>query len=797
MTFPVRHAHGNILIGPDGDRAALYRVQTVSYPFLADTDKVAWYRRLTRFAHGVEQDFSVWRVCRGYPSGEYVDRASHLCDTRRQDPQVWRDFLRGHQEHLQRAEPFTAEVYVAVRLPGERQVAERLMRAADRLNPWRSRARTQPLTTPDIVGLEAAEQHTHGRVTASFPARRATTREIQWLLKRAGCRGLCEPWLDEHWAPAALQTDATVEPLETDVWKFANAPLREQNRALHVQAEEGDTYQAMLALGALPVTSEFPGSTELLCTRLEDLWFPVDVVLHARWIPNRDAATLVKRRVLDADNRAREEEVSAHGSLSYAAHENRELVRELDDHLQEPGHPPLLKVSTLFAVGAATVDELEVRVEALRHQYGQVKLHRPLGLQAQMFLDHLPRPDTGRARAYTDVYTVMQFASLMMLGTHETGAQEGALLGNVATGGRRPVLNDATEAPRTGHAPSIMLTGTLGSGKTVAAQLIAYHAERRGSVVIDVDPKPDHNLEGLPELAGRVRVIELSGDEKYRGLLDPLMVAPPSMREDRAHAFLMDLLPTVPATWETQIRKAVKHVATGPDPCCVGVLEHLLTADNRDAVEAGEAIAVWSDSGIARLGFGNGWSSNGHQTPVMPVTTIKANALSLPDENTRRADYDPAERLAVAVLKLVATYAMRLVQGNRETHKIVLFDEAWFLLNTQDGRRLLDRLNHMGRAENATLILATQQVADIGDIDGLIGTRMIFRQENENEARRALALIGLDPDDRALAQRVMAFPAGRCLMRYFDGRIAEVQIDPVYPHLLELWDTTPGARAIA
>ena len=76
----------------------------------------------------------------------------------------------------------------------------------------------------------------------------------------------------------------------------------------------------------------------------------------------------------------------------------------------------------------------------------------------------------------------------------------------------------------------------------------------------------------------------------------------------------------------------------------------------------------------------------------------------------------------MATLKLIAAYAMRLVAGDRSVHKVVLFDEAWFLLASRDGRRLIDRLNRLGRAENATLILATQQLTDVGEIENLIGT---------------------------------------------------------------------------
>ena len=57
--FPLRYAHQNILVGEGDARAALFRVDTVSYPFLAAADKREWLRRLARFAFAVEADFSL------------------------------------------------------------------------------------------------------------------------------------------------------------------------------------------------------------------------------------------------------------------------------------------------------------------------------------------------------------------------------------------------------------------------------------------------------------------------------------------------------------------------------------------------------------------------------------------------------------------------------------------------------------------------------------------------------------------------------------------------------------------
>ena len=62
------------------------------------------------------------------------------------------------------------------------------------------------------------------------------------------------------------------------------------------------------------------------------------------------------------------------------------------------------------------------------------------------------------------------------------------------------------------------------------------------------------------------------------------------------------------------------------------------------------------------------------------------------------------------------------------------------------------------------------------------------------EAERALTLLGLDPGDRELVQRLRSYRRGRCLLRDIDDRIAEVQIDLADPELPSALETTPGRR---
>jgi hypothetical protein len=335
--LPFRMAHRNLLVGHGSARTALYRLDCVSYPFLSTGDKRAWLRRLARLAHGLEAGFSLYRVCRAYPAHGYAAQAAAMLDARRQDPEAWHELLAGHESHLRRLRSWVPEVYLAVSLDPESAsslgagVIGGLDRARRRLEAVLG-VTGAPISEAEVDALVAEEERVFGRLTACAPARRATTAELQWLLRRAACRGVCEPMLDEHWEPAALRIEtpdgrAAFEPLTSDLVRHVNAPVLEEDRCLVVDAEEARPFQAMLTVGALPEQTVFPGTAEILMSALEAANFPADCVLHSRRISNRDALTRVRRRIVDADNAYHEQVASAHGPLSYVVEENRQFAR--------------------------------------------------------------------------------------------------------------------------------------------------------------------------------------------------------------------------------------------------------------------------------------------------------------------------------------------------------------------------------------------------------------------------------------------------------------------------------------
>ena len=102
----------------------------------------------------------------------------------------------------------------------------------------------------------------------------------------------------------------------------------------------------------------------------------------------------------------------------------------------------------------------------------------------------------------------------------------------------------------------------------------------------------------------------------------------------------------------------------------------------------------------------------------------------------------------------------------------------------------------MGRSELAVPIVSTQLVTDalIGEresLENLLGATFVFGMRSEAEAGRALALLGLDPDDARARERLLALDAGRCLLRDHSGRVEAIQVDVVVPALLRAFSTTP------
>jgi hypothetical protein len=807
MRQPISFIYRNVLFedtGSGGGIWAAYRLATVSYPGLTEAAKREVLMRLAAFAYAIEADFTLLRVGRSWSVERYEMGVQATSDTRHAPREGLTQLLGIHREKLANRAVQVPEVYLSVRLKAERPVASELLRvpALARVADALGMGSRVAIGGKRLESILAEESKTFNRLLDYVDADRAFSNELQWLIRRAFCREVGEPDVDEQFRPQALIVEAPDDPagvrfrpLEADLLRLFDAPINVHARSLRIESEFGDSHQAFLCLGALPEAVPFPSSrAELLFAPLEAVDFPVDAAFTARWLRNEDAVRFVRRRLVDADQIFTEEVNSDHGPSVRSA-DRPQTVRELEEYLTGGDRPPLLRATISLRVSAPTEQLLEERIERLRAEYGVVKLHRPVGEQLSLFIGHLPGKGS-TLTDYDDYLTVEQFGGMVPIASHATGADVGPYIGHTLTGSQHPVLFDPAEAPRTSRAPATLLSGTLGSGKTLCMELIMYQAYLCGSTIVDVDPKGDHHLERLPGLAEHMEIIELSGDERFRGLLDPLRIGPDDTREDLAVDFLLSVLPgPVLGEWQTELRLAVSTVVGRGGRTCGEVIEELKRG-GAAAAAAARALEIHAASGLARLGFADS-ETVPVEAEVKPITSLRIRNLTLPMPGTPRADLLEEERIGRAILHLLAVYALRLTTNDPGRHAVLGIDEAWVLLADGAGRSLVDRISRQGRALNVTPLLATQILGDVDDLEGLIGAAFCFGVESEGEARKSLRLLHLDEDDAELRSRLLGFRRGRCLMRDFADHVAPVQIDLVDPELLRALDTTPREQPVA
>ena len=807
MRTPLRFVYGNCVFAQGlGDPWAAFAFEASSYQWLSEDGKRGRFLELLGAIESLGADLQIVRVCRRWRLQRYVSEQLNGGGMRSAEN---RAYLDEHAERLRDVGGAQAAVFAIVSLAEpEKDVASYVSEVAERHPRTWLREVGRALSPRDGRLLDVAElervrvraDQAHARLADYLPVRPARGVELQWLVRRAFCRGLGEPVVDGLHEPRALVFErngrATLAPLEGDVMRWLDGYVEHEGRRLRVESELGTSWQAQLVLGALPERASFPGArVELMFAPVESLPFGVDLSLNARYLPNGLALRIARRRVQDADQIVRAESDGDQG-VSDLGYQRTQEARDLLAYLQASSRPPLLRATLAIAVGADDPDELEERVEMVRRAYGEIRLHRPLGDQLQLFLQHLPGQRT-RIAGYDDTLTPEQVAAMMPAATHAVGSRGGYYLGHTLSGSRQPVRFNLREGSDSNRNAAILSVGALGSGKTTLAQKLKYEAFLQGAKVIDCDPKGDHRFHLLEEVAPHTECVTLAPNPALRGVLDPLRVAPEHLRQDVAVSFLRDLLPArAEPEWETAVVAAVDRVLRGArEASCHEVVRALLEQGEDTARRVGETLAVYARSGLTQLGFAD-------PTVRLPeigrsqVTYLPIRDLPGPEPGTPRSEYSQAERVGAQVVRLIAMFALQLLAAERDRLKLFSFDEGWRLLGDPVGRSLLASLQRMGRSELAVPIVSTQLVSDalVGEresLENLIGATFVFGMRSDAEAGRALQLLGLDPDSRHMRQTLLELDAGRCLLRDHRGRVEAIQVDLVVPGLLKAFSTTP------
>ena len=800
MRPPARAVARHIVWGTDGGVWATWRVDALPLAYQSMSEQVAVHARLRGLLIALPAESMLLSVCEQLDPWDVVAEMIEGVDIDRHP--AWAEVADATAESLREGGPlFRRRFYVTARTGDDESegVIDRLRRFTV---PWG----TGPLRLSDAQ-IDSALRRAR-TIEAQFGGHvrlaAVTTGELRWLFARSLRREIGDPPLDESWEPEATRRGGALTHLTDAVVSEggarADADRPRHRRYLRVDAGDRTAFQTVVALADLPHRFTFPGSGEVLAVP-DAMGFPVDWCIRIRSVPNNLAQPKLRRQHRELIGQFDEYD----GEIAGAPPELGDAVAGIEEMRAElaaaPSEPELW-ATLLFSIAAPNLQVLEDCASALTahlepHEFGA---GRPTGGQIALTRAFLPGSSAPSvADDYRQYLLARDLAGTGPCTASEVGDPHGLLIGtSTDTGVPAPVLFDAPFGPTVGATASIGVCGSLGSGKSFFLKRLCWDTVARGGQIVTIDRTAmGEYVKFAATVPGRVQVVELGPETDV--CLDPLVSFTGDERPAIAIGFLSLLAGCATQSEEGAcLADAVHRVAD--DAGRLGdVVDLLDSSGNEDPVARSLArrLAHYRRIGVASLAFGSG----SRVDLDADLIVFWAPQLSLPDRDTLVTEHLarqmlPEQIVGSALLYLVAALGRRVVFSDPSRFGAALYDEAWALLASPHGQRLLREGIRDGRKHNGAVWLASQHPDDLGagDLVDLLGSRFVFRHA-VGAVPAALRLLGCDDTSEA-GDVISELGTGECLFRDVRSRIGRIQVGrPALERLDEAFDTTPGSTA--
>jgi hypothetical protein len=812
ILFPVKYFEKNLVFGTDGSVYAYYELEPYHYDYRSVDDQLSLHGNLEAFYWNIHADTHSLAV------PEYQSLEQHRRDMEGRLADYLEDAGKRHIQaairHMMGKELFKYRFFIGVKLKPAvvsglsffREIAY-IWKDFKRYLLQQSGTDLPEIYEEEIQAYQVQEELIHSRVQGFLRGRRVTEGDLEWLIRRGFYRGIGEAPRRSDWKPSSVPVEVKGKKARRpgrDILTLAEGRFDDSHgrRLVVEQFVDGGIkrgYMAFLTISHIPDKAPFPGTEWLYC--LQKLPFPVEASVRTESIEYSKALSQVlgKKKELKAED---EHAMESGEETSYHILSGKQEANELESNLRTDKFP-LLTTSAVLCVFASSQEELDMRVQLVKDLYSDmlIQVEVPFGDQWRGFNEFIP----GARRYITDYIHYMDpaaVAAAMVGATRQLGDGRGHLIGMSQN---LPVFYEHDRGPkdkRLSTTASAAFIGSLGAGKSLGANLLAYQALLNGASVLIFDPKDErgHWPAALPELDGLTRVVTLRASMEDRGKLDPLMGAATSSDRfaaaETAKRILQFLARAMDGTYEAiVIGKAVDHVVREERPSMMRVIEILkeslrMAPEKRvDTLEEMvDVLSYLATSGQGQLLFGDGTQEAIDLSK--PLTILQVEDLKLPEES--QTDYG---RMAIALLMAISDFSRRFSNRPSSEFKLVLFDESWRLAKVREGRAILEELVRTGRSKNAAIYLISQNAKDMlgEEIRSNLGCRFVFRCRDQQEAEAACRILGIEPTEENI-DRIRNLPTGTCLMSDLEKRVNELEIRVLDERLFHAFDTRPGSR---
>ena len=587
-----------------------------------------------------------------------------------------------------------------------------------------------------------------------------------------------------------------------DLLKPTRCLITENQRYLKIENEDNTAYVAYFTINSIVGELAFP-SSEIFYYQQQQFTFPIDTSMNVEIVANKKALTTIrnkKKELKDLDSHAYESDNETGSNVVDAL----DSVSELEDNL-DASKESMYKLSYVIRVSAPDLEELKKRCDEIRDFYDDlsVKLVRPFGDMLGLHSEFIP----ASKRYINDYiqYVTSDFLSSLGFGaTQMLGESEGIYIGYNLDTGRNvyliPHLASQGVKGSITNALASAFIGSLGGGKSFSNNMILYYAVLFGGQAVIVDPKAERGnwKETLPEIAHEINIVNLTSDDKNKGLLDPYVILKRSKDSESLAIDILTFLTGISSRDGDKfpvLRRAIRKVTKSKKRGLLCVIDELRKEDSPISNGIAEHIESFTDYDFAHLLFSDGTVTNSISLEKQ-LNIIQVADLVLPDSETSFTDYTTMELLSVAMLIVISTFSLDFIHTDRSIFKIVDLDEAWSFLQVAQGKTLSMKLVRAGRAMNAGVYFVTQQSDDLLDekMKNNIGLKFAFRSTDINEIKKTLTFFGVDSEDETNQKRLRDLENGQCLFSDLYGRVGVMQFHPIFADLLTAFDTRPPIR---
>lgn len=658
------------------------------------------------------------------------------------------------------------------------------------------------LSTSEVSRFQKLEQLLENKLLRRFNFRPLTKDDFGYLLEHLhGNDGMAYEDYSFHLPSEEVEGNKRIK--RYDLIKPTRCLIEQKQRYLKITNEDKEIFVAYFTINSIVGELEFPQS-ELFYYQQQQFSFPIDTSMNIEVVPNRKALSTVrnkKKELKDLDNHAWESENETANNVVEALDSVNELESTLDQTKES-----MYKLSYVIRVTAPSLDELKKRCNEVRDFYDDfnVKLVRPFGDMLGLHSEFIP----SAKRFMSDYvqYVTSDFISSLGFGaTQNLGEREGIYVGfNVDTGRNvfiKPDLAAQGIKGTTTNALAAAFLGSLGGGKSFSNNLLVYYAVLFGGKAVILDPKSERGnwQEDLFHIEDEVNIINLTSEEKNRGLLDPFVILK-NVKDSESLAidtltFLTGISSRDGERFPT-LRKAIRTVAQSERRGLLRVIEELRQENSAISNSIADHIESFVDYDFAQLLFSDGQVENTISLDKL-LNVIQVADLVLPDANTMMEEYTTMEMLSVSMLMVISTFALDFIHSDTSIFKIVDLDEAWSFLQVAQGKTLSMKLVREGRAMNAGVYFVTQNANDLLDekMKNNIGMKFAFRSTDINEIKNTLEFFRLDKEDEGNQNRLRNLENGQALFQDIWGHTGVIQFDYIFEHLFEAFDTRPPIHA--